>query len=388
MKRIVLFFLMITVCAATYGQKKEKPPKVAKAKLALENGELAEAKAIIDRAIEYEKTMDKKDTWYYHAEIYSAIATSEEPIVDPLEALKVSGESYKKVMEMGSETDPIVFGASQSMTNVKNTLLNNAYELSQNQNDYAGALAEYEKFQAFAPEDTLGWLYGAISAQQIKNYDKAFEYYNMTLEKGSEDVTLYYRMIYLKRGLQEDLEGALDIAKVAYEKYPNDTDLGKELINLLLITERMDEALPMLQKAIESDPTNGNLYFNLGYLYEKAEDRDNAIETYKKGIEMAPDYVDNYVNVAVLHYNEYAELVNKANAMDLKTYDKEGKQLVEKGKGLLDEAVKYIEKAYEIKPDDTVVLSNLYNVYSGLKRKEDAQAIYEKLEALGFFDEE
>ena len=387
MKRIVLLFMMVAVCAVSYGQKKEKPPKVAKAKLALENGELAEAKTIIDLAIEHEKTKEKIDTWYYHAEIYSTIANSDDPIVPPIEALVLSGESFRKVAEMAGPTNPTVLLSDQKYNSLYGGWLNQAYEYSKT-DDFESALGEYQKAQAFKPADTIAFLYGAIAAQQLENNDLALELYQKTIDKGSQDVSLYYRMIYIERGINEDLDGALKIANEASTKFPDNTDLSKEVINLLILTDRMDEAKPKLKAAIENEPENGAYYFNLGYLYEKEGSRDDAIATYKQGTEMSPEYVDNYVNLSVILYNEYAELINEANSMDLKTYDKEGKPLVEKGKKVLDEAVNYIEKAYEIKPDDQVVLSNLYNIYSGLKRKDEAQAIYEKLEAMGFFDEE
>ena len=54
--------MLLTVSVA-FAQK-EKTPKIEKAKILLDKGEVAEAQMIIDAATTNEKTKDKVKTWY------------------------------------------------------------------------------------------------------------------------------------------------------------------------------------------------------------------------------------------------------------------------------------------------------------------------------------
>jgi tetratricopeptide (TPR) repeat protein len=169
----------------------------------------------------------------------------------------------------------------------------------------------------------------------------------------------------------------------AREHFPDNETLMKEEINLLIITERTDEAKSKLHAAIKAEPDNANLYYNLAYISEQTDDDVQAVENYKKAIEADPEYFDATFNLAVNYYNKAAEILKKANDMDLRTYQKEGKAIEEAAKIEFQGALPYLEKAHEIKPLDEVVLETLETVYVQLKMNDKAEAINAKIEALG-----
>lgn len=386
MKQIAFLFLMVGVISFSYAQK-VKPPKVPKAKIALESGELAEAREIIDRAIVYEKTMNNTDTWYYRAEIYKSIALSENPIVEKKEALRIAGESYRKVKEMGEENDPWVFQANTNYQSIWSSTLNGGYEISQT-GDYKAADAEFDLVKAFAPEDTTVFLYSGYNAQQMGESELALANYKKMIELGSENIDIYSTVIYLLRAELDDNEGALEFANITREKFPDNQVIAKEVINLLILTGKIEEAKEKIRDAIEAEPDNGNLYYNLAYIYDQEGDRENAIEAYKSAVEAQPDYFDAYFNLAVIYYNDAADILKEANNMDLNTYQKEGPKLEAKAKERFEFALPYIEKAAELNPEDTTVLETLQTVYSQLKMRDKAEEVYNKLDALGHYDDD
>ena len=91
--RQFMTILAAFVCVAAMAQKK---PNITKAKAMLDKGEYAEAKAMIDQATTYEKTMGKAKTWYYRGQIYTALDTA----LNEPGALETAIESYNKALEI------------------------------------------------------------------------------------------------------------------------------------------------------------------------------------------------------------------------------------------------------------------------------------------------
>ena len=105
MKRIIFLMLML-ITVAVSAQKKQKP-NINKALKSLQDGQLAEAKEMIDAAATYEKTMDDGKTWYYRGLIYAAIDTSSNRAVRSL-----AEDPFKTAMEISAPGTPVISPAS------------------------------------------------------------------------------------------------------------------------------------------------------------------------------------------------------------------------------------------------------------------------------------
>src|SRR3990170_4497813 len=103
MKR-VLFLMLMLVAVAVSAQKKQKP-NINKALKSMQEGQLAEAKEMIDAATTYEKTMDDGKTWYYRGLIYAAIDTTSNPAFKSLadDPFKTAMESFAKADQLGKQ---------------------------------------------------------------------------------------------------------------------------------------------------------------------------------------------------------------------------------------------------------------------------------------------
>ena len=191
----------------------------------------------------------------------------------------------------------------------------------------------------------------------------------------------------MERAINKDDQKALEVVKKAREVFPDDKNLMKEEINLLITTDQADEARTKLEKAIAEEPDNANLYYNLAFLNDQIGNKDKAIELYKKAVDLDPQYFEANFNLAVLYYNEAADMLKKANEMDLKTYQKEGKAIEDKAKEGFKKALPYLEKSQQLKPEDLTVLETLQTVYSQLKMNEKVVEMSEKIQALGGVEE-
>jgi len=375
---IVIFCLMVT---GVYSQNSA----VNKALQYRDKGELMKAKEQIDLATVHEKTLEKPKTWFTKGEVYEAIAfdSSNQDMQD--EALVESVAAYNKAksLDEGGNYDGL---STIKIDNMWGIMINNGAE-AYNKEDYEDALNYFDKSAMIKPEDTTAYYYAGIAAQQGELYQQALDNYYKLIDLDYQSEDIYSSVVYLERTYNNDNDKALEVLEQAREHFPENETLMKEEINLLIITEQTDKAKSKLTEAIKAEPDNANLYYNLAYISEQTGDDAAAVANYKKAVEADPEYFDATFNLAVNYYNKAAEILKKANDMDLRTYQKEGKAVEEEARVEFNKALPYLEKAHEIKPDDRTVLETLQTVYVQVKMNDKAEEVNAKIEALGVVEE-
>ncbi|WP_375577691.1 tetratricopeptide repeat protein [Marivirga tractuosa] len=375
MKRLALFFAFFLVIGQAFAQNSN----VRKAERALENGDLKEAKELINEAVEHEKTMDDPKTWYTRGTIYQAIL-NEEGYSE--EMVKKASESYDKVFEMVDEGDKYFMLTDLKVQELWGGYINEGSEAYSAQK-FEDAVIAFEKALMVIPDDTTATLYAGVASQQLKNNQDALKYYYRLLDLDYYSEDIYGSIISIERYANEDIEKALEVTRMAKEKFPDNDTFEKQEINLLINSGQVDVAKDRINDAIEKDPENANLYFNLGYLYEQLEEPEKAEKAYLKAIEIDPEYLDANFNYAVYYYNKAADLLAKARDMDLQTYKKEGKKIEEEAIVYLKKSKPYFEKALEIAPEELAVIETLQTVYAQLGEKEKSQEMMKKAQELG-----
>ncbi|MDQ3535404.1 MAG: tetratricopeptide repeat protein [Bacteroidota bacterium] len=377
MRKITLSLILIFSVFFAFAQNSN----VNKAVSFEQKGDLAKAKEAIDQAVNHDKTKNKGKTWFTKGTIYEAIASSEEYNNLHEDPLQEAVEAFQKAKELEKENSTYHVFATERIEALWGTYLNHGAEAYQNE-DYAKAYEEFTKAASIKPEDTTAYLYGGIAAQQNNQYDEALKSFYKLTELGYDEIDIYNTIIYLERTHNEDNDKALEVVRTAREKHPDNKELLKEEINILITTEKVDEARAKLEEAVQAEPDNPSLYYNLGYLHDATKNKDEAIRNYEKAIEIDPNHFESNFNIAVNHYNNAAEILKKANDMDLKTYQKDGKKLEEQAKENFEKALPYLEKSRTLQPEDPTVLSTLQTVYTQLKMDEKAEEIAQQLEKI------
>ena len=380
--------LLLTFCLSVVGVYAQNSA-VSKASQYKDNGELLKAKEQIDLAVAHEKTMAKAKTWFTKAQVYEAIAVAEDPALADMEdsAMEEAISAYNKAKELDKPGGAYDGLASVGLDGLWSNMINKGAEYY-NADDYANAMKYFEKSSQLKPDDTTGYFYAGIAAQQSENFDKALtNYYKLIdLDMHSEDI--YSSIIYIERIHNKDDEKALEVLTQAREHFPESKPLMQEEINLLIITKKTDAAQEKLKKAIVEQPDNAVLHYNLAYLKEQSGDKEGAVADYQRAIEADPEYFDATFNLAVNYYNNAAEILKSANDMDLRTYQKEGKKVEASAKLEFEKALPYLEKAHQIDGDHQTVLETLQTVYTQLKMTDKAEEANNKLEAMGIAEEE
>ena len=390
MKRLTLFLLMLAT-VSTYAQKAAKP-NLNKALTSWREGKLDEAKANIDLAPTYEKTMNDPKAWYYRGLIYGSIDTTSNEAFRALDpnAFTVAMESFKKADELSKGKELFIQDASgmpvmksQQMTYWANTYINKGASLYQEE-DLENSLQAFEKAQMIIPDDTLAYFYAGFVANSLENYDKAIASFQKYIDLGGKSSDAYLSIININSGPKANKEEALRVVRLAKPKFPNNPDLPKVEIGLLIDLKRIDEAKSGLEDAIKKEPTNKILHFYLGYANASLNNFEEAKKNYEEALKIDPQYFEAQLYLAKLVYADAASIKKEMSNLGITAADKKkrfelDKQLVEK----LKIALPYWEKAEKLNPSDQEVLDTLYSIYTDLDLQDQLKRVEKRYKELG-----
>ncbi|VXD11777.1 M48 family metallopeptidase [Marinoscillum sp. 108] len=389
MKRTYIIMMALVVSLAGYAQKK---PKITKANQARENGDLAEAKAIIDAAIEYEKVKDDGKTWYYRGLIYATIDTTSNEQYASLSdnALEEAVAAFNKADEIDPEGKGYYVTGMMGIPVLKEQQISNYYSYYYNKavmafqdSEYQTAVDAFEKSYYIVPDDTNAYINAAYAAHNGQLYDAATKNYRLAIDNGATSKDLYYNYVSILTSALDDKEAALAVVDEALGKYPSDGTLQKNRINLLINMGKIDEARGNLEQAIESEPDNANLYFTLAVINDELKEQERAIKAYLKAIEIDPNHFEANFNYGVILINQANETIKESNSLGMSKADqKKARELEPVINQKLKDALPQWEKVHEINSSDRTAMETLAYIYTQLKMKEKANAMNKKLDSL------
>lgn len=377
-KTIFLFSLMFTLVLGAFAQN----ANINKADRALKEGNLVEAKQFIDEAAADEKTANDPRMKYTRAQIYQAISTDENFSASEQESARnLAIELYDQLIATEKENTTYYILANEGKNNFYGIFFNQGVELF-NQDEYEQAATYFQLASQIVPDDTTAILYAGYSAQNSDNWPVAKDSYEKLVALGSTDMTVFRTLVYIYRAIDPDAEKALATINKAREIDPGNADLTREMVNILIEMERLDEALAEMEAAVKVDPNNDVYHLNIGILYDNKGDFEKAMVSYNKALEIAPENFEANFNVGAIYYNKGAELIQTANNMDLDEYQEKGKALEDEAKKEFEKALPFLEKANKAKPDDVQTIQTLVTVYGQLGNTAKVEEMSARLEAL------
>jgi len=396
MKNLLLLIAGIFLFTASYAQKGSVP----KAEALLNKGDVAGAKSEVDIAVTIDKNIEKSRTWLVKGKIYKEVALSEDPAVSGLmatdEAIKEATAALQKSLLLETQGSTNYNLAEYEVEDFWSKYLNGGGE-DYSAEDFKGAYEKFYKAGIIKPTDSLTLFYAGVAAQQAEMSKEAMAMYYRLIDQNDASEDVFSTMVYMERTENKDDAKALEVLQKAKTAYPANADFMREEINILIAMKQANEAIQKLEEALEREPDNASLFLNLAVLYDNLglesttnEDLASAKDYFAKaqtnyertiGIE-ADNFVANF-NVGVIWVNNAKEFYDKARAMDLKTYQKEGGKLVDEGDKRLSQALPYLETAHASKPEDCDVMRAIMQVYTQLKQVPKAEAMLDKQDAAG-----
>ncbi len=330
--------------------------KEAQAVLNATDGNMDQANALIESAMENKHTAGNPDTWYTAGKIQSKIYDKENEKMYLQQAydkdkffgsLSKMFDYYLKCDEL--EQIPDEKGrviakyrpeTSDFLSRVRINLVsggvgyfnenNNekAYELFAKYIDVAKApMFESHNFEvtdSLMPEIAY---YATLAALKMEDYQKALTYVDMAMKK--EDVAQkaieYKAMAYLNLG---DTVKWTDVLKEGVEKFPGVEYFYSNLISHYNNNGNTDELVAFADEMLAKNPLP-IFRFVKGFVYQNEKKFDAAIEEYKKCIEQDPNYTGAYRNLGICYCTIAQEKSDAMTNLNIKSKEyKEQKEVV------------------------------------------------------------
>ncbi len=383
MKKLFLLLTVISISFSAIAQK----GKVTSALSFIDQGTLDKAKEAIDQAMVNEKTMNWFNTYFAKGKLCQAVYKSEDPkfkayYTDPLGEAYAAYEKAMALDTKGSTKKKIITNM------VYNSLALDLYSQGGDQfeaKDFDGALKSFETQIKITESDNYvgitdtGMYYNAgLAAANSGKHTEAIKYFEKCAEMQYLGVTPYFQISqsYLEMG---DTLKAEELLKGLETKYAGDKNVTLQLIDLYIKAGKNDEALKYLQVAKAADPENFSLWFAEGIIYLNQSKYDESITNLTKSIELKSDLYDSQYGLGAAYINKASDMFLKANdIMDVNKYN----AAIEEAMSVFGKALPYMEKAYELKPDDIFAMRSLKELYYRLKMTEKYDAIKAKLDVL------
>ncbi|MDX2002204.1 MAG: tetratricopeptide repeat protein [Chitinophagales bacterium] len=218
----------------------------------------------------------------------------------------------------------------------------------------------------------------AVTADAIGKTEEAKKLFLKLVETKYDKIYIYKKLgeIYTK---QDSTQQALSILEKGIAAYPDSVSLTIDKLNIYLVSGRQTEAIDIMNLAIKQDPKNAQLYFVLANTYGKMKDEANAIANYNKAIEVDPKYSDAYNNLGAIYIDKANALVEKMS--DPKMPDAQYQKMDAERLAYLKQALPYLEKALQLKPDNVNIMDALKMIYAKMGDYDKVNEMKQKITA-------
>lgn len=381
MKRISILLLLICMTLAASAQKS----RVLSVMQMIEGKKYSEAKEAIELAIWNDRTSNWHRTFYAKGLLcqtaYEEGRDKKDNKLTSLydDQLYLAWDSYEKALEL-DKREKIHSTIAKQYYSLSNSFRKLGQE-HYSKKEYKEAFKAFEHALLVTNSDLLqveadtNLVYNtALAAYGGENWEKAIAYLKGLHEDAfSTQASLFLVNAHLQEG---DTLEAEQVMMEGVKKHVYEESLVMYLVNWLSDQGRSTEAVESLERAIENHPDNFRFHWALGLVHSKMENYPLAIESLKKAGELSPEPPSEiYYQVGVSYYNIG---IDQREAAMLITENKEYKQLREQYMEQFRMAMTWLEKSYELDPDNEDTIQRLYQLYYQLQMKEK-QETFERL---------
>jgi tetratricopeptide (TPR) repeat protein len=379
-------FLLVAVIAISFGAIAQKG-KVTSAQSFIDQGMLDKAKEAIDQALANEKSMNWFNTYFVKGKLCQAIFQADNPkynsyYTDPLAEAYAA---YEKAMELDTKGTTKKKILSQM---VYNSLAQDLFSQGSKKfeaGDYEGALKAFSvqikinEGELYAGGLDTGMYFNAgLAAQNAKKFDQAIKYYEKCGELKYLGINPYFRIYECILGKGDTVKAEAYLLDLP-NKFPGDNTINFQLADLYLKSNKPNEALKYLEAAKKSDPNNYSLWFASGITYLNLNKFDEAIAELTRALEINSGLAETHYAMGASYINKAYEMNQKANdIMDVKKYEEAVAELNK----VYNKALPYMQKAYELNPNDKYTMQSLKELYYRMKMTKEYDEIKAKLDAL------
>ena len=310
------------------------------------DGNVDQANALIEAAMENKHTASNPDTWYTAGKIQEQIYNKENEkmyLQQPYDQAKFFGSLSKmfdyflvcdSLEQIPNEKGNVVAKYRPEMMELLSRIRINLVSggvtyFNDNNNEKAFELfskyidvADAPLFASlnYAETDTLMAeiaYYATLAGLKLEDYNKALKYVDLAMKK--EDVAQkaieYKAMSYINLG---DTVNWINALKEGVEKYPSVEYFYSNLISYYNNSGDTNDLVAFADEMLAKNPLP-IFRFVKGYVYQNQKEYDKAVEEYKVCIEQDPNYTGAYRNLGICYCQMAQDLSDAASALDIKS---------------------------------------------------------------------
>ncbi len=359
---------------------------VEKAYQHLRKGELAKSLEAIELASQNELTANDPKTWYLKAfickELYKAqpeenIAYREQArqAVERCKTLDTAQTFTQKLEAVAAYLDASYFNEAIQWLNAAK---------------YQEALPALQVFTTDPrhPYYAEALYYSGYTCLMLAQEQQAGVFFKKALTAGYQDPLIFETLG--NQGLQQDsLKKASDLIRQGRALYPDNRGLRIAELNLLMAQQNYREAETQVEQYLVLYPDDVEAMLVAGTVYDKlfqtTTQKDAYFQRrkqiYHKILAREPDHLMANYNMGITLYNQAVKIINEQTEtyeVDIFAFN----QLLEQCTALFKEALPYIQKANELKPDHVNTLKAMQGIYYNLNDRENFNQVQARLEAL------
>ncbi len=205
----------------------------------------------------------------------------------------------------------------------------------------------------------------AMAAYEARQWDMAVSYLiGLNDDAYSPNTALLLYSAHVNNG---DSLLAEQVLFDAEERYKSEETIVLQLVDLLVGTGRAEQAVAILDTASSRRPENYHFPWTRGLVFQRLKLYDQAIVSLSQASTLAPGEVGIYYNLGICYYNIGVSINESARQIKSNLeYKSARREAMEQFR----EAVKWLEKAFELDPADQQTISKLYQLYYRLQMTE------------------
>lgn len=352
-------------------------PNPAQLSKAFNPAAVKELAAAYNATLEYEKKTGKK---VFTDDITQNVATYKPMLLNIAVGL---GEAKKN-----KEASDILY-AIYMLDKKDQDKLYYAASYAVNAQDFTTALNYYNELKTlnYTGEGTVFWAMNKSTGKEESFPSKNER--DIFIKGGSHDkprdeklpskrgeIYKFITLILIENGKVDEAKAALAEARKAN---PEDTSLLLTEADLYLKAKDYDGYTKTVNEALAKNPNNVDLLFNLGVVSASANKLEDAEKYYKQALAVDPNYLNANVNLAELKLRNDEKYVTEMNKLGTSEKDNKRYDFLKAERAKNFQAVlPYLEKAYQLQPNDEDVKKLLLNVYNVLEMTDKYKALKAK----------
>ena len=319
-------------------------------------GNIDQANALIEAAIENKHTASNPDTWYTAGKIQNKIYDKEnekmflqQPYDQELffgslskmfnyfikcdELEQLPNAAGKVVVKYRPETSELLSRLRINLVSGGVTYFNadnneKAFDLFSQYIDVADEplLAAYNLLET----DTLIYeiaYYATLAGLKMEDYNKALKYVDLAMNKAdiAAKAIEYKALSYINLG---DTANWIKTLKVGVEKYPEVQYFYSNLISYYNTNGNTEDLMAFADEMLAKNPLP-IFRFVKGFVFQNMSEYEKAIEEYKVAIEQDPNYIGAYRNLGICYCQLAQNASDKMTNLNIKSKAyKEQKEIV------------------------------------------------------------